>query len=84
MTTRNDSQSIIKIPDKPNNNKDLIWLSTTYACGGLILNKDNIIIDSAPIFVWMRGKRLTFVLKYLRRKNQLISYRRCDGAGNST
>ena len=67
MTKRKTLQSTL------NNNEELIWLNTTYAYGELVL-KNKIIIDSTPIYKWMIGKRLSFILKYLRRKNQLISY----------
>ena len=54
-------------------NRD-VWLNVNYACGLLIVNEDKTIVGSAPIYKWMRGKKLDFVVDYLRRKGQLIEY----------
>ena len=50
---------------------DLYWLNTTYACGGIVI-KEDLIIDSCPIYQWMRGHTLGYVLQYLRREKRLI------------
>ncbi len=50
---------------------ELHWLNTTYACGAVFVS-DGTISDSCPIYKWMRGKPLKFVLNYLRRKKQLV------------
>ena len=42
-----------------------------YACGGLIV-RDNIIIDSAPIFKWMINKRLSEIKKWIIKKNGIL------------
>jgi len=54
-----------------NERERLFWLNTKYACGGIVV-KNNKVVDTAPIYKWMRNKTLTFVLNYLRKKGTLI------------
>lgn len=51
----------------------LYWLNTSYACGGLIV-KNNLITDAAPIYKWMKGKTVGYVINYLKKKG---SFRNC-------
>ena len=50
----------------------LCWLNTTYACGGIILNDKNTIIQTCPIYKWMRGKFIGKVLDYLYSKGTFL------------
>ncbi len=54
----------------------LYWLNTTYCCGGIVINERNVIIDSCPLYKWMRGKTLKYVIKYLDKKGKLKQYRK--------
>ena len=54
-------------------NEILYWLNTTYACGGIIC-EDGLVIEAAPIYQWMTGKRFAACLQYLRAKSS------CAGA----
>lgn len=49
-----------------------ILLTTTYACGLLIVSGDGIIKETAPIYKWMKDKPLFMVLFTLRNKKQLV------------
>ena len=51
-------------------NEILYWLNTTYACGGIIC-EEGLVIEAAPIYRWMTGKRFAACLQYLRREEQL-------------
>lgn len=41
--------------------KGLWWVDSRYACGGLITDVNGTIVDSAPIFKTMRGKKIDSV-----------------------
>ena len=51
--------------------KTLYQLTTTYACGGIIV-EGNRIVKTCPIYKWMRGKTLRYVIDYLKRKKTFI------------
>jgi len=34
----------------------LLQVDTGYACAGVVVNGDDIVVDAAPIFRWMKGK----------------------------
>ena len=54
-----------------NERERLFWLNTTYACGGIIV-KNNKVVETAPIYKWMKNKTLVFILNYLKQKGTLI------------
>lgn len=43
-----------------------------YACGG-IEEREGIIVDAPPIFKWMIGKELSFVMKWIRKKRGKVT-----------
>ena len=49
----------------------LYWLNTSYACGGIFV-KNKTVIKACPIYKWMKGKSLEYVVSYLKRKGTLI------------
>lgn len=51
--------------------KDM-WLNTTYACGLITINEFSIVTDTCPIYKWMVGKKLEYVVNYLERTKKLI------------
>ena len=51
------------------------WFSTTYACGAIITDMDNIIINSAPIYKWTRGQPINKVISFLKRKGQFKEHK---------
>jgi len=51
-----------------------IWLNTTYACGLVTIDKNKVIIETCPIYKWMKNKEFSYVLNYLKYKKQLIKY----------
>lgn len=54
------------------------WLNTTYACGLIEVDSDNVIILTCPIYKWMVGKKLEYVIRYLRKTNKLIEIIRLE------
>lgn len=46
--------------------KLLIQIDTGYACAGVIINEQGIVIDAAPIFSWMKGKSIHEVKQWKR------------------
>lgn len=46
----------------------LLWLDVGYACGGVICNDKGIVVRTAPIFNWMKGKQASQVLSWKRIK----------------
>ncbi len=52
------------------------WLSTKYACGGIIVDfEEGLIIKTCLIYQWMVGKTFDFVVLYLKDKRTFIEYR---------
>lgn len=47
----------------------LLWLDVGYACGGIVCDDNGIIVDTAPIFSWWKGKHVKEILKWKRIKN---------------
>lgn len=54
----------------------LIWLNTTYGCGGIIINDNNVVIKSCPLYRWMTGKKFKYVIEILDKKGRLKQYRK--------
>jgi len=48
--------------------KRLYQIDTGYACAGVIVNADNIVIQTAPIFRWMIGKPTSQIKKWKKIK----------------
>ena len=45
-------------------------IDTGYACAGILVGDDNdIVLDAAPIFKWMIGKKLEDIRKWKKIKN---------------
>ena len=56
--------------------KYLIWFNTKYACGGIICNRQGIIIETCPIYrKKMLGKKFRDIEKEFRSKRLLIDWR---------
>jgi len=54
--------------------KEMIYqLDTGYGCGAVIVRAGKI-VDTAPIFKWMRGKTMETAINYLKRKSQVKSF----------
>lgn len=51
--------------------KEIYQITLSYACAGIIL-KDNIVIKTAPIFHWMKGKTLEQVKIWVYNKKGTI------------
>lgn len=51
--------------------ENLYWLNTTWGCGGILTNDKNIITGSCPLYGWMKGNKLSYILKYLDKKRVL-------------
>lgn len=50
---------------------DLYTIDLPYACAGIIV-KNDFVVETAPIFNWMRGKALTEVTRWVKRKKGTI------------
>lgn len=48
------------------------WLNTSYACGLIAIDDKFIVIETCPIYGWMKGKSVDVVLHYLTSKKQFI------------
>jgi len=46
-------------------NSELYQVTTSYACAGIVVS-NGIVIDSAPIYTWMRGKSLETIKGWKR------------------
>jgi len=54
----------------------LYYIDTGYGCGGVITNKKNIIVETAPIFKWTKGKHINYVTTYFKKKKQLKQFKK--------
>ena len=48
---------------------NLWWIDLSYACAGIFVNDEGVVIQAAPIFGWMRGKRFAAVEKWVHDKH---------------
>lgn len=53
------------------NNKRYFWINLPYACFGII-SLDGMIIDTAPIAAWMKGKNLQDIKPWLKKKKAAV------------
>ena len=51
----------------------LYQIDITYACFGIVIDKDGIVIETAPIGRWMVGKHLSTITKWVESKKGSIS-----------
>jgi hypothetical protein len=51
--------------------KRMFWVDIHYACFGVI-SEDSVIIDTAPIFMWAKGKTLAEVKNWLLKKKAIV------------
>ena len=42
----------------------LVQVSTNYACAGIEISKQGIVVKTAPIFSWMKGKSIYEIKKW--------------------
>lgn len=55
-------------------NKGLFLVETKYSCAGIIIDRDGIVIETAPIYKWMVGKPFSRIKKWERITNiQFVS-----------
>jgi hypothetical protein len=47
-------------------------ISVSYACGGIIANDQGTVVEAAPVFKWMLGKKMSAVRMWLRGKSGSI------------
>lgn len=59
------------------------WFCITYACGAVITNPDNIVIDTCPIYQWMMNMPLWKILLLLRGEKEYIDHRVLNGEGQN-
>lgn len=52
--------------------KELYQIDISYACAGIIV-EDDVIIDAAPIFNWMKKKHLNEIKKWVINKGGKIT-----------
>ena len=46
----------------------LIQIDTGYACAGIFVSSNEIVLDTAPVFKWMIGKKLEDIKKWKKIK----------------
>lgn len=51
--------------------EQLYWIDVGYACFGII-EKDGIVIETAPISKWAKGKDIDYVINYYKRKRAKV------------
>jgi hypothetical protein len=49
--------------------KNVFLIDVGYACGGIVIDDLEIVIDTAPIFKWMLGKHFSEIKKWVERKD---------------
>jgi len=60
----------------------LIWVNTSFCCGGVIVNEQGIIVDCMPILNRFKGQSFKDLVGWLKRNKTLIKYRVCkENAG---
>ena len=47
---------------------NLWWINLPYACAGIFVSKEGIVVQTAPILSWMQGKQFTVVQQWIHRK----------------
>jgi len=55
----------------------LYQLTTSYACGGIEVDSSNTIMITCPIYKWMIGKKVDYVIDYLKRKGTFVRLEIC-------
>ncbi len=51
------------------------WLDTTYACGGVAVDRQGIVARAAPIYGRFMGWRLSRVIDYLEAQRRLLGWK---------
>lgn len=47
---------------------DLYQLTSKYACAGVEVDENHVIVKTAPIYKWMRGKKARYCIDYLKER----------------
>ena len=46
----------------------MLWIDAPHYCAGATFNVMKVCVRAAPIIKWMKGKQMSFILNYIRKK----------------
>jgi hypothetical protein len=47
---------------------NLWWIDLPYTCAGIFTNDEKIVVQAAPIFGWMRGRRIEDISRWVKNR----------------